>query len=71
MLLRPGSIPTATGWTFEVKWDGFRALVSTIDGLRVPSRRGWDMTELLPELASLPPGLRSTSERGSDTSCRR
>ena len=32
MLLRPGPIPTGTGWSFEVKWDGFRALVSTLDG---------------------------------------
>ena len=57
MLLRPGPIPTGTGWTFEVKWDGFRALVSTLDGLRVRSRRGWNMTRLLPELRSLPAGL--------------
>jgi ATP-dependent DNA ligase len=42
---------------FEVKWDGFRALVSTIDGLRIRSRRGWDMTPLLPELRSLPAGF--------------
>ena len=39
MLLRPGSIPTGTEWAFEVKWDGFRAVVSTEDGLRVRSRR--------------------------------
>jgi bifunctional non-homologous end joining protein LigD len=41
----------------KVKWDGFRALVSTEAGLLVRSRRGWDMTERLPELAALPPGL--------------
>ena len=57
MLLRSGPIPTAKGWSFEVKWDGFRALVSTIEVLRVRSRRGWDMTALVPELGSLPPGL--------------
>jgi bifunctional non-homologous end joining protein LigD len=57
MLLRPGPIPTGTAWSFEVKWDGFRALVSTVDGLRVRSRRGWNMTPLLPELRSLPAGL--------------
>ena len=57
MLLRPGPIPTGTGWSFEVKWDGFRALVSTVDGVRVRSRRGWDMTPLLPELGSLPAGF--------------
>jgi ATP-dependent DNA ligase len=26
---------------FEVKWDGFRAVVSTEDGFRVRSRRTW------------------------------
>jgi bifunctional non-homologous end joining protein LigD len=57
MLSRPGPLPSGSGWSFEVKWDGFRALVSTEDGLRVRSRRGWNMTELLPELAALPPGL--------------
>ena len=57
MLSRPGPIPTGEGWTYEVKWDGFRALVSTVDGLRVRSRRGWNMTQLLPELRSLPAGL--------------
>jgi bifunctional non-homologous end joining protein LigD len=57
MLSRPGPLPSGSGWSFEVKWDGFRALVSTEDGLRVRSRRGWSMTELLPELAALPHGL--------------
>jgi bifunctional non-homologous end joining protein LigD len=57
MLLRSGPIPTGRAWSFDVKWDGFRALVSTVDGLRVRSRRGWDMTPLLPELRSLPTGL--------------
>ena len=51
MLTRPADLPLGPGYAFEVKWDGFRALVSTIDGLRVHSRRGWDMTERLPELA--------------------
>ena len=40
-----------------MKWDGFRAIVSTEDGLRVRSRRGWNMTERVPELAALPSGL--------------
>jgi ATP-dependent DNA ligase len=34
-----------------VKWDGFRALVSTEERLLVRSRRGWDMTDRLPDLA--------------------
>ena len=63
MLLRAGPIPTGPGWSFEVKWDGFRALVSTVDGLRVRSRRGWDMTPSLPELRSLPAGLVSLTFR--------
>jgi bifunctional non-homologous end joining protein LigD len=57
MLSRSGPLPTGRGWSFEVKWDGFRALVSTENGLRVRSRRGWDMTHAVPELAALPPGL--------------
>jgi hypothetical protein len=41
MLSRPGPLPSGSGWSFELKWDGFRALVSTEDDLRVRSRRGW------------------------------
>ena len=34
-------------WSYEVKWDGFRAIVSTEGApLRARSRRGWDMTDL-------------------------
>jgi bifunctional non-homologous end joining protein LigD len=55
MLARSGPIPTRGDWTFEVKWDGFRALVSTEGApLRVRSRRGWDMTAIVPELSALP-----------------
>lgn len=57
MLCRPGPLPEFGRWSFEVKWDGFRALVSRRDGLRVRSRRGWTMTSLLPELEELPSGL--------------
>jgi bifunctional non-homologous end joining protein LigD len=57
MLSRPGTLPSAPGWSFELKWDGFRAIVSTEDGLRVRSRRGWNMMPVLPELRKLPAGL--------------
>jgi bifunctional non-homologous end joining protein LigD len=57
MLLRPGGIPTGDCWAFELKYDGFRAIVSTEDGLRVRSRRAWNMSERVPELRELPPGL--------------
>jgi len=54
MLLRSGQIPTRGHYSYEVKWDGFRCLLRAENGLRAVSRRGWDMTELLPELASFP-----------------
>jgi bifunctional non-homologous end joining protein LigD len=54
MLGRSGLLPTRGDRSFEVKWDGFRALLSIEDGLRVRSRRGWNMTELVPELRELP-----------------
>ena len=55
MLARAGAIPNGRGWTFEPKLDGFRAMVCTHDGFRARSRRGWDMTPLLPELAAALP----------------
>jgi hypothetical protein len=36
MLLRSGTLPTRGDWSFEVKWDGFRALVSTEGGVQEP-----------------------------------
>ena len=56
MLARPGVLPLR-GCAYEVKWDGFRALVSTEEGVDVRSRRGWPMAELVPELRGLPRGL--------------
>jgi ATP-dependent DNA ligase len=44
MLARSGRPPTSDDYAYEVKWDGFRAIVSTEGVLRVRSRRGWDMT---------------------------
>ena len=57
MLARPDALPAGKGWGFESKLDGFRALVDTHDGLRVLGRRGWNMTDRLPELHTLPEGL--------------
>jgi bifunctional non-homologous end joining protein LigD len=57
MLSRPGSIPKGD-YSFELKWDGFRAHVRRDGDFRVHSRRGWNMTKLVPELSDLPvPGL--------------
>jgi ATP-dependent DNA ligase len=49
MLARSGGIPRGTGWLFEPKLDGFRCLCCTHGRRLVCSRRGWDMTPLLPE----------------------
>ena len=56
MLARPDRLPRGD-YAYEVKWDGFRAVVSTEEELEVRSRRGWDMAALVPELARLPTGL--------------
>lgn len=55
MLATSGPLPRDENrWSFEPKWDGFRAMVHT-DGrrLRVLSRRGTDLAGRLPELAPL------------------
>jgi bifunctional non-homologous end joining protein LigD len=54
MLARSGRLPTSGGYAYEVKWDGFRAIVFTEGELRVRSRRGWDMTPHVGFLADLP-----------------
>jgi ATP-dependent DNA ligase len=40
MLARSGRLPASGDYGYEVKWDGFRAIVSTEGSLRVRSRRG-------------------------------
>lgn len=51
MLARAEHTLPVGDYAFEVKWDGFRAIVFTQDGFRVRSRRGWNMAPLIPELA--------------------
>src|SRR4051812_3987627 len=53
MLAKGGPLPSGRGWSFEPKWDGFRALVRWGDGYTVRSRRGRLMGELLPEFAAV------------------
>jgi bifunctional non-homologous end joining protein LigD len=57
MLARSGALPSGSGWSYELKWDGLRALVSTEDLLLVRGRRGFNMTSTVPELRELPEGL--------------
>jgi bifunctional non-homologous end joining protein LigD len=54
MLARSGALPKSGDYAYELKWDGFRAIVSTEGSLRVRSRRGWDMTEHVGFLSDLP-----------------
>jgi hypothetical protein len=56
MLVRSAPLPTGPGWRYEPKLDGYRALVCTDrNRLSVHSRRGWDMTARVPELAQARP----------------
>ncbi|MEX1038170.1 MAG: non-homologous end-joining DNA ligase [Acidimicrobiia bacterium] len=41
-------------WWFEVKWDGYRAVLSHDGQIRARSRRGIDLLEPFPELGTLP-----------------
>lgn len=54
MLARSGRLPGSGDYAYELKWDGFLAIVSTEGPLRVRSRRGWDMTPQVGFLAQLP-----------------
>ena len=55
------ALPVADGWTFEPKWDGYRAIVTVSGGeARLTSRRGNDLTERFREAArAAERGLRS------------
>lgn len=55
MLSRSGPIPTGD-YAYELKFDGFRRSWDTTAFFEVRSRRGWNMTDRLPELGDLPAG---------------
>jgi bifunctional non-homologous end joining protein LigD len=51
MLATPGPLPRGEDWVYEVKWDGFRALVTVENGrTTIRSRRGRDATRDYPEV---------------------
>ena len=53
-----GDLPFGDGWSYEVKWDGMRALAFVRDGqLRIGSANERDVTVSWPELAGLPAAL--------------
>jgi ATP-dependent DNA ligase len=41
MLARSGRLPTGGDYAYEVKWDGFRAIVSTEGPLRIRYPACW------------------------------
>ena len=52
----------ADDWSFEMKWDGMRALVSVdASTVRVRSRSGADVTDAYPELAGLAKAVSTSS----------
>jgi hypothetical protein len=56
-LLRSGTLPRGDGWSFELKYDGFRAIVATEHDLHVRSRRASNMSDRVPELREFPSSL--------------
>ena len=58
MLATAGPLPPEDGrWSYEVKWDGVRALVAVEAGqVALTSRAGNDATASYPELTAAPPG---------------
>lgn len=71
MLAKSGKLPTRGAWAFEVKWDGFRAIVSTEGPLRLRSRRSWNMTEHVGSLEQLPVQRERDLHGGGRTRTRR
>ena len=63
MLATLGEVPRGTGWAYEMKWDGVRAMVYVEpEGVRVISRNDRDVTGSYPEvvrLGELLPGRRA------------
>jgi DNA ligase D len=54
MLAVTGELPTGKGWSFELKWDGVRAIAVVRDGrARLFARSGAEVTVAYPELAGL------------------
>ncbi len=54
MLATPGPLPEGSGWAFEFKWDGVRAIAVVEDGkTRMFARSGAEITAAYPELRHL------------------
>ena len=62
MLVASGPLrPDNDRYSFEVKWDGFRALIEAApSGIKVWSRNGHDMTFRYPELQGLAKAVKTS-----------
>ncbi len=63
MLATPGPLPHGDGWSYEVKYDGVRALVGVDEAgaVRIVSRAGNDITATFPELHAIAHTLEGNS----------
>ncbi|MGS2616102.1 non-homologous end-joining DNA ligase [Micromonospora sp. LZ34] len=62
MLATSGALPGGSGWGYEFKWDGVRAIAYVAGDVRLLSRNDRDVTRAYPELdelAQLLPGRRA------------
>jgi bifunctional non-homologous end joining protein LigD len=58
MLATAGQLPAGSGWAYELKWDGVRALAACQAGaVHLYARKGNEITQGYPELAGLAEGL--------------
>lgn len=71
MLVTSGPLrPDNDRYAFEVKWDGFRALVeATPTGLKIWSRNGYDMASRYPELDALGDALEGSAVLDGEIVC--
>lgn len=54
MLATPGPLPAGPGWSYELKWDGVRAIAHLNGGrTRLYARKGHEITVAYPELTGL------------------
>lgn len=62
MLAEPAADMPFSGFEYEVKWDGIRALIFLDEGVtRIKSRNGLDLTEAFPELADAASALNAAA----------
>ena len=63
MLATPGPLPVGDGWSYEVKYDGIRALVGVDNthAVTITSRAGNDVSATFPELHAIGEALHGST----------